>query len=121
MEHSENVSQSYANEAFVQEPGCNNSTNNTTVEFDEASPVQLISVRPIVEDAMIAVPTNDRSYDDDQASDEASPVQLISVRPIVEDAMIAVPTNDRSYDEDQASKRNLSKYNWKHFIPITRR
>ena len=86
MERSKNVSQSYSNEAFVEELGCNNSTKNTTVEFDDASTVQLISVRPIVEEALIAVPTNGKSYDD-----------------------------------DQASKRNLSKYNWKHFLPITRR
>lgn len=50
------------------------------------------------------------------------PVQLVSIKPLVE-----YPTNETESsdaDVEQTSRRtgrDLSKYNWKNFLPITRR
>lgn len=51
---------------------------------------------------------------------DVEPVRLVSIRPLVD-------TNDpdsSNFVVEQPSKqtaRDLSKYNWKHFLPITRR
>ena len=61
---------------------------------------------------------------DNPAFKRDEPVKLISVKPIVEDAMIPVRTSDKIDDDDLSSKRkarNLSRYNWKHFLPVARR
>lgn len=51
---------------------------------------------------------------------DVQPVRLVSIRPLV-DTNDSDSGNSVVEQPSRQTARDLSKYNWKHFLPITRR
>lgn len=52
---------------------------------------------------------------------DVEPVRLVSIRPLVDTNDHSDSINSVVEQPSRQTARDLSKYNWKHFLPITRR
>lgn len=58
--------------------------------------------------------------EEEKVQRDMAPVRLVSIKPLV-DTNDSDSSNSVVEHPSRQTARDLSKYNWKHFLPITRR